>query len=88
MIEGLPVTITCSADGTPSPLYELRFKSVSLDNVSHGVLTIQKVRASDQGTYDCVPRNILGIGRMAILNLTVLGMISRACIKQLRSIKR
>ena len=75
-IEGIPVTFTCSADSAPSPLYQLRFKGVSLGHFSDGVFTIQKVRASDQGIYDCVPRNILGIGQRATLNLIVLGKYS------------
>ena len=72
-IEGLPVTFQCTADSVPPPMFEIRFKGLSLGNSSNGKLTIQQVKASDQGRYECIPRNILGSGRRASLNLTVLG---------------
>lgn len=55
-------------------MLELRFKSMSLGSFSDGKFIISQVKASDQGTYECVARNILGIGQIATLNLTVLGM--------------
>ena len=55
-------------------MFEILFKGLSrLGDSGDGKLTIQQVKASDQGRYECVPRNILGTGRIASLNLTVLG---------------
>ena len=72
-IEGFPLTFQCTADSVPPPIFEIRFKGLSLGDSGNGKLTIQQVKASDQGRYECVPRNILGTGRIASLNLTVLG---------------
>lgn len=74
MIMNLPVTFHCSADSVPPPVLTLRFKNLVLGNFSNiGAFTIKQVKASDQGMYECVPSNIIGMGVTATLNLTILG---------------
>lgn len=57
----------------PPPVLELRLKNSSLGHFINGQFTIDQVEASDQGMYECVPSNIIGVGTTAKLNLTVLG---------------
>lgn len=70
-ISGLPVTFFCNSDSVPPPALELRFKNKSLGLFSGRMFTIEHVNASDEGMYQCVPNNILGIGQIATLYLTV-----------------
>ncbi|KAL9964707.1 hypothetical protein ACROYT_G028383 [Oculina patagonica] len=71
VIRNLSVTFHCWADSVPPPVLELRFKNSSLGNFIDGQFTIDRVRASDEGKYECVPSNIIGAGPIATLNLTV-----------------
>lgn len=73
VIRNLSVTFHCSADSVPHPVLELRFKNSSLGYFIDGLFTIERVRASDEGKYECVPSNIIGVGRIATLNLSVVG---------------
>ena len=73
MIRSLPATLRCSADGVPPPVLELRFKNSSLGRFIDGMFTIEQVKASHEGIYECVPKNILGTGYIATLYLTVAG---------------
>ena len=75
--QGQSVTFHCSADGVPSPIYELRFENISLGYSGEGVFLIQKVNFSHQGKYECAPKNILGDGKMATISLNVLGWYKR-----------
>ena len=71
-IEGSSMTFVCSADSVPPSVYELRFKPSLKSDSNNGIFTIQQVKASHQGTYECAVRNILGIGAVATLHLDVL----------------
>ncbi|XP_044180634.1 opioid-binding protein/cell adhesion molecule homolog isoform X1 [Acropora millepora] len=70
---GQPVKFHCSADGVPSPMYELRFENIFLGDSREGVFVIQKVNSSHQGKYECTPKNILGHGKIATIILNVVG---------------
>ena len=71
--QGQPVKFHCSADGVPSPIYELRFENIFLGDSREGVFVIQKVNSSHQGKYECTPKNILGHGKIATIILNVVG---------------
>lgn len=71
--ENFQVTFHCTADGVPPPELELLFNNSSLGFFINNKFALTNVNASNQGTYKCVPRNILGTGPAATLNLTVLG---------------
>ena len=73
MRESSSVTFFCTADSVPPPELELRFGNSALGLFDNGTFTLKNINASNQGTYECVPRNILGTGPTATLNLTVLG---------------
>ncbi|XP_044180636.1 limbic system-associated membrane protein-like isoform X2 [Acropora millepora] len=77
---GQPVKFHCSADGVPSPMYELRFENIFLGDSREGVFVIQKVNSSHQGKYECTPKNILGHGKIAtiILNVVVFCVLIKA----------
>ncbi|PFX16317.1 Hemicentin-2 [Stylophora pistillata] len=70
-IRGLSVTFLCNSNSVPPPALELRFKNTSLGLFSGGMFTIERVNASDEGMYQCVPHNVLGTGQIATLYLTV-----------------
>ena len=71
--ENLQVTFHCFADSVPSAELELLFDNSSLGFFINNEFALTNVNASNQGTYKCVPHNILGTGPAATLNLTVLG---------------
>lgn len=71
--ENFQVTFHCTADSVPPPELELLFDNSSLGFFINNKFAFENVNASNQGTYRCVPRNILGTGPEATLNLTVLG---------------
>ena len=73
VIENFQVTFHCIADSIPPPELELLFDDSSLGFFIHNKFALVNVNASNQGTYKCVPRNILGTGLAATLNLTVIG---------------
>lgn len=70
--ENFQVTFHCTADSVPPPELELLFDNSSLGFFINNKFSLAIVNASNQGTYKCVPRNILGTGPAATLNLTVL----------------
>jgi len=71
--ENSQVTFYCTAESVPPPELELRFDDSPLGFFNNGRFTHKQLNASNQGSYGCVPRNILGIGPEATLHLTVLG---------------
>lgn len=71
--ESSQVTFFCTAESVPPAELELRFDGSSLGFFNNGRFTLKHINASNQGAYECVPRNILGTGPEATLNLTVLG---------------
>ena len=73
VIENFQVTFHCIADSVPPPELELLFDDSSLGFFINNKFAFTNVNASNQGTYKCVPRNILGTGLAATLNLTVIG---------------
>lgn len=44
-----------------------------MGHFTDGQFTIERVRVSDEGEYECVPSNIYGPGRIATLHLAVVG---------------
>ena len=71
--EKLQVTFYCFADSVPPPDLEVLFDDSSLGFLINNKFALKNVNASNQGTYKCIPRNILGTGPAATLSLTVLG---------------
>lgn len=71
--EKLQVTFYCFADSVPPPDLELLFDDSSVGLFINNKFALENVNASNQGTYKCIPRNILGTGPAATLSLTVLG---------------
>ena len=56
---GQSVTITCTADGRPEPIYEIFFNCDMLVK-SDKTYRLHDVNSSHVGLYKCVARNILG----------------------------
>ena len=71
-IEGHPVTFYCKADGVPPPILELHFNGVLLGYFINGEYVMENINATDQGKYECVARNILGIRRITTFHVNVL----------------
>ena len=71
-IEGHPVTFYCKADGVPPPILELHFNGVLLGYFINGEYVMEKISATDQGKYECVARNILGIRRITTFHVNVI----------------
>ncbi|KAM7440128.1 hypothetical protein ABFA07_010622 [Porites harrisoni] len=71
-IEGHPVTFYCKADGVPPPILELHFNGVLLGYFINGEYVMEKINATDQGKYECVARNILGIRRITTFYVNVI----------------
>ena len=74
VIVGENVTITCQAEGSPTPDYIIFHNGTSLTNVVKGMTTIKSVNYSDDGQYKCIAKNILG-NVSASFNLIVQGKI-------------
>ena len=80
VIVGENVTITCQAEGSPTPDSIIFHNGTSLTNVVKGMTTIKSVNYSDDGQYKCVAKNILG-NVSASFNLIVQGkFISKSII--------
>lgn len=73
VMAGSSVTFSCTADSHPLPDLELRFHNNRVGTFQNGSFTIQNFSVSHEGMYECVPRNLLGTGITAHLNLTVMG---------------
>ena len=71
--ENFEVTFHCTANSVPPPELQLLFNNSSLGFFINNKFVLTNVNSSNQGTYKCIPRNILGTGPAASLNLTVLG---------------
>ena len=54
------LTLTCKADGNPTPDYKLFHEGIKLSDNSDGVYTINSVSSSDDGQYKCVAWNEVG----------------------------
>lgn len=67
------VTFTCSAESLPTPQLELLFNNKTLGMFQNGTFALHRVNVSNEGEYQCIPRNFLGTGPTAHLNLTVRG---------------
>ena len=73
-VVGEKVTITCKAEGFPAPNYIILHNGTPLNttDVVNGVTTINSVQRSDDGQYQCIANNFLGITN-ASFNLIVHG---------------
>lgn len=80
--EGKSLVITCTARANPSAEYKFYRDNKLISSSSTGVLSFVSAKNDDQGTYRCVPHNILGEGPQATLTVTVKGMYMK--IAQLR----
>ena len=54
------VSFAASADGTPPFFYKWRKDGVAMPGKTDAVLTIERVKASDAGIYDCIVSNSAG----------------------------
>ena len=80
--EGKSLVITCTARANPSAEYKFYRDNKLISSSSTGVLTFVSAKNDDQGTYRCVPHNILGEGPQATITVTVKGMYMK--IAQIR----
>ncbi|KAJ7371575.1 hypothetical protein OS493_024250 [Desmophyllum pertusum] len=69
--EGKSLVITCTARANPSAEYKFYRNNKLISSSSTGVLTFVSAKNDDQGTYRCVPHNILGEGPQATITVTV-----------------
>jgi len=56
---GGSITLTCQADGFPSPSYSWKFNGKS-NGITQNTLTITNADVKDAGNYTCVARNDFG----------------------------
>ena len=75
---GNSITITCKADAFPSPNYAILHNGENLKYVVNGVKTFNSVELSDNGSYICTAKNVLGNASKDFI-LTVKGEI---CVKE------
>ena len=75
---GSSITITCKADAFPSPNYTILHNGENLKYVVNGVKTFKSVKLSDNGSYICTAKNVLGNASKDFI-LTVKGEI---CVKE------
>lgn len=68
---GETLDITCTANSKPSPEYKFYHGRKLIRWSSNGVLSLDRVKTEDEGTYRCVPNNNLGEGPEAEVTVTV-----------------
>ena len=74
IIESQANTLICVADGMPLPIYyEIYFKDLLIQNTTSGKYAFTPDASRDTGSYDCIPRNILGVSKTKRANVKVNG---------------
>jgi len=74
-VQGTTVTLTCSANGYPSPKYTIRQgvkKLVQQSSTGRHVINNIQLNAEDE-SYSCVPSNKVGSGPTKELKINVQG---------------
>ena len=72
-VQGTTVTLTCSANGYPSPTFMVHRGSTTV-NSAEGKFLIPVVQISEENeNYTCEPRNKVGSGPTKELKITVEG---------------
>ena len=72
-MEGTTVTLTCSANGYPAPVYTIKRQGTEIVS-SGGKVEITDVRLGEEAnTYTCETQNAVGSGPTVQLQITVLG---------------
>ena len=75
VVQGTTVTLTCSANGYPSPKYTIRQgvkKLVQQSSTGRHVINNIQLNAEDE-SYSCVPSNKVGSGPTKELKINVQG---------------
>ncbi|XP_078351544.1 uncharacterized protein LOC144636256 isoform X3 [Oculina patagonica] len=72
VVQGTTVTLTCSANGYPAPIYTIKRGDSPVNSVE-GKHVIPNIQLSDEAdTYSCEPQNSEGTGPTKQLQITVL----------------
>ena len=72
LLAGSSLVLNCTADAVPPPYsYSFSHNGKALASSANCTLTIRQ--ATQEGSYECTPHNILGVGQKATINITVLG---------------
>ncbi|PFX13835.1 Hemicentin-1 [Stylophora pistillata] len=70
VVQGTPVTVTCSASGYPAPTITIKRNDTVISNV--GGFAIPNIQVNEEYTiYTCEPRNTIGTGAKKELKITV-----------------
>lgn len=54
------ITLTCQADGFPSPSFSWKFNRNTLKGTVQNTLTVRNAEVKDAGNYTCVAANDFG----------------------------
>ncbi|XP_031568094.1 uncharacterized protein LOC116302847 [Actinia tenebrosa] len=77
VIGNAPITIICTTIANPpADHYDIFLGNKHLATSSSGLYVIPKAKAEDKGTYSCFPRNTVGSGANATMELHVFGALS------------
>lgn len=81
------VAISCRTNSNPPPhIYTFYKDGVVIQKGTSESFNITQVSYRDQGSYVCVPENVLGLGSRAVLNLTVHGMTQQVFMSNIFSL--
>ncbi|XP_047129362.1 hemicentin-2 isoform X1 [Hydra vulgaris] len=60
--DGLSVTLVCTSETYPPSTYTIKHNFNVISNSSSGILNIVSFSFQDEGVYECIPSNEIGVG--------------------------